>query len=35
VLFGDTVVLQRACGAARPGDRPPAARSMFPLGWIS
>lgn len=35
VLRGDTVVLQRGYGAARPGGPPPDAQSIFPLGSIS
>jgi len=35
ILRGDTVVLQRGYGAARPGGTPPDAQSIFPLGSIS
>jgi CubicO group peptidase (beta-lactamase class C family) len=35
ILRGDTVLLQRGYGAARPGGPPPDALSIFPLGSIS
>jgi CubicO group peptidase (beta-lactamase class C family) len=35
ILRGDTVVLQRGYGAARPGGPPPDALSIFPLGSLS
>jgi CubicO group peptidase (beta-lactamase class C family) len=35
VLQGDEVLLQRGYGAVRPGEPPPDAQSIFPLGSIS